>query len=44
MDGLSIVCYSDRDECGYYRDGWCAMFDCPCEDIHIDMIREDGEE
>ena len=44
MDGLSIVCYSDKDECKYYSDGWCSLYDRYCGQIHIDMIREDGEE
>ena len=42
--GLTIKCYGDRDECRYYENGWCGMYDRPCDQIHIDMIKEDGEE
>lgn len=44
MNGLSIVCYGDKDECKHYADGWCSLYDRYCGQIHIDMIREDGEE
>lgn len=41
---LKVKCYGDRDECGYCRDGWCSLYDRLCGQIHIDMVREDGEE
>lgn len=44
MNGCRIKCYADPDECGYCKDGWCAMFDRPCEDVHINLWKEDGEE
>lgn len=44
MEGLTIKCYGDRDECVHCLDGWCGLYDRMCEEIHIDMIREDGEE
>lgn len=44
MSGLKITCYGDRDECRHYADGFCTLYDRPCSEIHIDMIREDGEE
>lgn len=28
----------------YYTDGWCSLYDRYCGQIHIDMIKEDGEE
>ncbi len=43
MNGLTIKCYGDRDECQHYVDGWCNNFDRPCEEVHIDMFKEDGE-
>ena len=44
MEGCKITCYADRDECRHYEDGWCSMYDRYCGQIHIDMIKEDGEE
>ena len=44
MGEFKIKCYGDPCECGYFRDGWCSMFDRPCEDVHIDAFKEDGEE
>lgn len=44
MNDLTIKCYADRDECGYCREGYCAVYDRPCEEIHVNLIREDGEE
>lgn len=45
MNGLKIRCYMDRDEC---KDcdptGWCSRFDRMCDEVHIDMIKEDGDE
>lgn len=44
MSGLTIKCYGDRDECQCYKNGWCERFDRRCEDVHIDLCVEDGEE
>lgn len=50
MGKLKITCYADADECSYCLGNaenpraWCAMYDRPCEDIHIDLLKEDGEE
>lgn len=44
MGGLRITCYGDMDECRHYAGGFCMLYDRPCSEIHIDMIREDGEE
>lgn len=41
---LRITCYGDRDECAYFFDGSCALYDRPCAEIHIDMLKGDGEE
>lgn len=44
-EGVKIRCYSDRDECRECSpDGWCGMYDRMCEEIHIDLTKEDGEE
>lgn len=45
MDGCKITCYYDCDECSQ-RDptGWCGKYDRFCGQIHIDIIKEDGEE
>ena len=44
MGGVTITCYGDRDECIHYQNGWCGLYDRRCDEIHIDMIKEDGEE
>lgn len=44
MNGLNITCYADRDECRYYQDGNCGLYHRPCEEIHVNVLREDGEE
>lgn len=44
MSGCKITCYADIDECGYCENGVCKLYDRPCEELHIDMTREDGEE
>lgn len=45
MGGLKIVCYADPSECRECDPtGWCSRFDRMCEEVHVDMIREDGEE
>ena len=47
---LKITCYADPYECKHCMGNsdqpaaWCTMYDRPCTEIHIDMIREDGEE
>lgn len=41
---LRITCYGDRDECAYFYDGNCGLYDRPCADFHIDLVKEDGEE
>ena len=44
MSGLTIKCYGDRDECRYYAEGRCQMYDCGCAEVHVDGLVEDGEE
>ena len=44
MGSLKITCYADADECQHLLDGWCYLYDRACEEIHVNMIREDGEE
>lgn len=44
MNGCKITCYADTAECGYCREGYCTAYDRACEEIHIDLVREDGEE
>lgn len=44
MDGLTIRCYGDRDECQYFADGWCCNFDRMCAEVHVGGLVEDGEE
>ena len=43
--GMTIKCYADADECAE-RDptGWCGRFDRMCEEVHVDVLKEDGEE
>jgi hypothetical protein len=41
---LGITCYGDRDECAHLRDGFCTLYDRLCGQIHVDEIKEDGEE
>lgn len=41
---LRITCYGDRDECAHFLDGNCGLYDRRCEGVHIDLLREDGEE
>lgn len=41
---LRIRCYGDRDECEHFCDGNCGLYDRPCADIHVDLIKGDGEE
>ncbi len=41
---LRITCYGDREECAHFCDGNCGLYDRPCAEIHVDMIKEDGEE
>jgi hypothetical protein len=43
-NGVRITCYSDRDECIHLRDGFCTLYDRLCGQIHVDEIKEDGEE
>lgn len=44
MNGCKITCYAYPDECGYCSDGWCGMYDRPCEDVHIDQHMPDCED
>lgn len=44
MNGCKITCYVDSDKCQYLVNGRCGLYDRPCEDIHVNMVREDGEE
>lgn len=44
MNGCRITCYADADECQCLLDGWCHLYDRPCEEIHVNVLREDGEE
>lgn len=50
MNAVKITCYLDRDECQYCLGNsdnpgaWCAMYDRPCDDVHVDLLKEDGEE
>lgn len=45
MGGLTIKCYGDRCECRECDPtGWCSRFDRMCEEVHIDMFKEDGGE
>lgn len=44
MNGCKITCYADSDECQYLVNGRCGLYDRDCEEIHVNMIREDGEE
>lgn len=41
---LKIKCYGDRDECDYFCDGNCGLYDRPCAEVHADLIKGDGEE
>ena len=41
---LRIRCYGDKDECEYFYDGGCGLYDRPCAEIHADLIKGDGEE
>lgn len=44
MSGCKITCYADSDECRHMLDGWCHLYDRPCVDIHVNVLKEDGEE
>lgn len=44
MDGLKIICYYDCGECAYREGDVCAKYDCFCEDVHVNMWKEDGKE
>lgn len=44
MSGLKIKCYYDCGECAHREGGMCRLYDRPCEEVHIDLYKEDGEE
>lgn len=44
MNGCRITCYADADECKYLANGWCGLYDRMCGEIHVNTLREDGEE
>lgn len=45
MEELKIKCYGFPEECRYHRcDGFCAMFDCPCELVRVKEPEGGGEE